>query len=194
MRRRERVFSYLGAKSEAFAFSFQVLEHDMGKCLGFLLFAIVFILPVFAQAQAGPAREGLSPPPPRGRMMGPKHHPMADWARRLNLTEAQLEKLRELRESYLQDTLTWRNERLVQRYHLRNMLRDPKVDAEKILAKQKEISKLEAKIQERTVLFQLEAREILTPEQLRLLPRDWGGEGFEHHRMMPGRGPRMERE
>ena len=72
--------------------------------------------------------------------MGPMHHPMADWARRLNLTEAQLEKLRELRESYLQDTLTWRNERLVQRYHLRNMLRDPKVDAEKILAKQKEIS------------------------------------------------------
>ncbi len=165
----------------------------MGKRLILLLFAIILILPVLAQAQAGPSGEDLGSPPPRGRMMGPMHHPMADWARRMNLTEAQMEKLRELRESYLQDTLTWRNERLVQRYHLRNMLRDPKVDAAIILAKQKEISDLEAKIQERTVLFQLEARGILTPEQMRLLPRDWGGEGFEHHRMMPGRGPRRER-
>jgi protein CpxP len=188
-----RIFLFLGARSEAFGFSFQEFRNDMGKRLVLLSFVVMLILPVLAQAQAGPAEEGLGPTPPRGRMMGPMHHPMADWARRLNLTEAQMEKLRELRESYLQDTLAWRNERLIQRYHLRNMLRDPKVDPAKILAKQKEISELEAKIQERTVLFQLEAREVLTPEQMQLLPRDWGGEGFEHHRMMPGRGPRMER-
>ena len=186
-------FFCLGARRKAFAFSFQKLRNDRGKRLVLLFLVIIFIFPVLAQAQAGPAGKDLGPPPARERMMGPMHHPMADWARRLNLTETQMEKLRELRESYLQDTLSWRNERLIQRYRLRKMLRDPKVDAAKILAKQREISELEAKIQERTVLFQLETREVLTPEQLQLLPRDWGWEGFKHHRMMPGRGPRMEK-
>ena len=149
------------------------------------------MIPALGHPQPAPEGEEVPGPPPHGRMTGPRHPAMGDWARRLNLSEDQLARLRGLRETYLQDTLGWRNERLVKRYQLRNRLRDPEAEPAKILAKQREISELEAKIQERTVLFQLEAREILTPEQIQLLPRDWGGEGFEHHRMMPGRGPRM---
>jgi Spy/CpxP family protein refolding chaperone len=185
-----RPSSGVPSRGEVFAVPALDFGTKMIKRIALLIGFILF--PIIAQAQAGPEADRPEPPA-QGPMMGPMHHPMVDWVRRLNLTEEQMEKLRKLREAYLQDTLAWRNERLVKRYNLRNMLRDPQADAAKILAKQREISELDAKIQERTVLFQLAAREILTPEQLQLLPRDWGGEGFEHHRMMPGRGPRMER-
>ena len=152
------------------------------------------MVPALGYTQPRPEGNGLPGPPPHGRMMGPRHHhPMGEWARRLNLSEEQIARLRGLREAYLQDTLNWRNERLVRRYHLRNLLRDPNAEPAKILAKQKEISELEAKIQERKVLYQLQMREVLTPEQIQLLPPGSPPDGFESPWMMPGRVPRRER-
>jgi hypothetical protein len=50
---------------------------------------------------------------------------MMDWAGRLNLTGEQTARLQELRESYLRDTLVWRNELVVKRFDLRDLLRNP---------------------------------------------------------------------
>ncbi len=123
-----------------------------------------------------------------GMMRGPMATPMEDWFRRLNLTEEQSAKLRESRESYLKDTLAWRNELVVKRFDLRDMLfRNKQPDPNQILAKQREISELEAKIEERAVLHQLEVRKILTPEQIQLLPPFFGTGGFR------GPGPGMMR-
>ena len=126
--------------------------------------------------------------------MGPMHRHMEDWSRQLNLTEEQVVKLQAIRESYLRDTLVWRNELVVKRFDLRDLLNDPRSDPNHVLAKQREISDLESRIQERTVLSHLEMRKVLTPEQIKLLPPWFGGGGFRGHRMMPGGGPGRGRE
>jgi len=120
------------------------------------------------------------------------HPPMVDWASRLNLTEEQTARLQELRESYLRDTLVWRNEVMIKRFDMRDLLRNPRADSNEILAKQREISALESKIQERSILHQIEMRKVLTPEQIQLLPP--GGEGMYGPPLMPGRGRGMGRE
>lgn len=99
---------------------------------------------------------------------------MEDWARQLNLSEEQVVRLQGLRESCLRDTLVWRNELVIKRFDLRDLLRNPQADPQQVLAKQREISELESKIQERAVLHQLEMRKVLTPEQIKLLPPGFG--------------------
>jgi Spy/CpxP family protein refolding chaperone len=122
------------------------------------------------------------------------HHPMEDWARQLNLTEEQTAKLQALRESYLRETLVWRDSLVIKRFDLRDLLRDPQSDPNQVLAKQREISDLESKIQERAVLHQLEMRKVLTPEQIKLLPPGVGFGGFRGQGMMRGGGPGRGRE
>ncbi len=146
-----------------------------------------------ALAQGPPEKKGWEFRGGRGMMMNPMHSPMMDWASRLNLTEEQSAKLQELRDSYLRDTMEWRNELLIKRFDLRDLLNNPKADTNAILAKQREVSELESKIQERALLFQIEMRKVLTPEQIQLLPPPGGG-GMYGPPMMPGRGRGMGRE
>jgi len=126
--------------------------------------------------------------------MGPMHHPTEDWARQLNLTEEQTVKLQALRESFLRETLVWRDQLVIKRFDLRDLLRDPQSDPNQALAKQREISDLESKIQERVVLHQLEMRKVLTPEQIKLLSPGFGFGGFRGRGMMRGGGPGRGRE
>lgn len=142
-----------------------------------------------ALAQGPPEKKGWDYQGGRGMMMGP---PMMDWASRLNLTEEQTTRLQELRDSYLRDTMVWRNELLIKKYDLRDLLNNPKADTNTVLAKQREISELESKVQERFLLFQIEMRKVLTPEQIQLLPP--GGGWMYGPSMMPGRGRGMGRE
>ena len=150
-------------------------------------------LPASALAQGPPEGKGPDFQGRRG-MMGPMHRPMEDWARRLNLTEEQTVKLQALRESSLRETLVWRDSLVIKRFDLRDLLRDPQSDPNQVMAKQREISDLESKIQERAVLHHLEMRKVLTPEQIKLLPPWLGTGGFRGHRMMPGGGPGKGRE
>ena len=140
-------------------------------------------------AQGPPVRKGWEE---RGGRGGPMHPPMMDWASQLNLSPEQAARLQELREAYLRDTLTWRNELLVKRFDLRDLLRNPQSDSQAILDKQREISALESKIQERAIRLQIELRKVLTPEQIKLLPPHAGG--MFGPPMMPGRGRGMGRE
>lgn len=156
-----------------------------------LIFSILFILmnlSSLALAQGPPEKKGFEFRGGRGMMMGP----MMDWASRLNLSEEQTARIQELRDSYLRDTLVWRNELLIKRFDLRDMMRDPQADPNAMLAKQREISELESKIQERALLYRIEIRKVLTPEQIQLLPPGPGG--MYGPPMMPGRGRGMGRE
>jgi len=120
--------------------------------------------------------------------------PMIDWVRRLNLTEEQTIRLQKLRESYLRDTLVLRNELVIGRFDLKDLLENPQAEPDQVLAKQREISSLESKLQERTVLYQLEMRQVLTSEQIKLLPPAFGFRGLPGPRMMPGWGREIGRE
>lgn len=158
----------------------------------FLLLLLLAFVPPDAPAQGPPGKRGWDDRGGRGMRMGPMHGPMMDWASQLNLTPDQCAKLQELRESYLRDTLHWRNELIVKRFDLRDLLQNPQAEPQLILGKQREISDLEAKIQERGLLLHLEMRKVLTPEQTKLLPPHWGG--IPGSPGMPGRGRHMGRE
>jgi Spy/CpxP family protein refolding chaperone len=157
----------------------------------FLFFLLIFSLSALAQ---GPPEKDWEYRRGRGMMRGPMHHPMQDWAKQLNLTDEQVARLQELRESYLGDTLAWRNELVINRFDLRELLHNPRADANQVLAKQREVSALESKIEERAVLYQLEMRKVLTPDQIKLLPPGFGFGGYRGQQMMPGRGRGMGRE
>ncbi len=107
--------------------------------------------------------------------------PMEDWVKRLNLSEEQAQQIQALRDAYRRDTLPWRDDLMIKRFQLRDMIRDPQADPNQVLAIQREVSDLESKVEERTVIFQLDLRKVLTPDQIRLLPP--GPVGF------PGLGP-----
>jgi Spy/CpxP family protein refolding chaperone len=161
--------------------------------LFFLTFLLGVSLSSLGLAQGSPEKKGWQFRGGRGMMMNRMHSPMMDWASRLNLTEEQTARLQQLRDSYLQDTMEWRNELLIKRFDLRDLMNNPKADTNAILGKQREISELESKIQERALLFQIEMRKVLTPEQIQLLPPPGGG-GMYGPSMMPGRGRGMGRE
>ena len=76
---------------------------------------------------------------------------------------------------------------------MQDLLRQPQTDSNQVLSKQREVSELESKIQERMVIYQLEVRKVFTPEQIRLLPPAFDSPGPGRHRMRgPGPGMRIE--
>jgi Spy/CpxP family protein refolding chaperone len=115
-------------------------------------------------------------------------YPFEGLAKELNLTDEQVAGLKQLRETFLRDTLEWRNDLVIKRFDLQDMMRQPQADTNQILNRQREVSELESRIQERMVLYQLGIRKILTPDQIKLLPPHWGPPGYGRHRMMRGRG------
>ena len=127
--------------------------------------------------------------------MGPMYSSLEELAKELNLTPNQLATLQQLRQSFFQETLGWRNDLVIKRFDLQDLLRQPQADVNQVLSKQREVSELESRIQERMVLYQLEMRKVLTPDQIKLLPPDMGSPGFGRHRgMMRGSGPGMKSE
>ncbi len=132
--------------------------------------------------------------PEKGRGMGPPPRAMEHWFGRLHLSPEQVIRLQEIHQSFLRDTLAWRNDLAVKRFDLRDLLANPQADPNQVLAKQREVSDLEARIQERSVLYRLEMRKVLTPEQIKLLPPRFDFGGFREPGMMPGRGRGMGRE
>ena len=111
--------------------------------------------------------------------MGMGHdHPPCWLPDDLHLTAEQVEKLRSVQASYLNDIGSLRNDLLNKRYELRGLMSDPASKADDIKAKQEEVFVLEAHIQEMVIDYQLKVREILTPEQFRLwISRNQAGFG-----------------
>jgi Spy/CpxP family protein refolding chaperone len=125
-----------------------------------ILFSVaLFFLPYpFACAQ-WPVQRGM------GSVQG---HPPCWLPEDLHMTAEQMEKLKSIQGSYLNDITSLRNDLLNKRYELKRLILDPTSNADDIRAKQQEVFVLETQIQEKQIDYQLKVREILTPQQFRL--------------------------
>jgi Spy/CpxP family protein refolding chaperone len=96
------------------------------------------------------------------------------YAPNFNLTADQTGKLTGLQQQFLNESLPIRNELATKALELRTMMAQPAGDAAKISAKQQEIFALQQKMQEKSLAYQTNARNILTPQQLSMLPPGCG--------------------
>ncbi len=110
-----------------------------------------------------------------------------------NLAAEQSSKIQTLREAFLKEAEPLQKDLWTKRTELRNLWRSSNPDPAVITAKQKEISDLQGKLQEKASNLRLEIRKVLTPEQLAQLPvfgQDAGfGPGMGFGRRMGMRGP-----
>ncbi|MBN1848910.1 MAG: periplasmic heavy metal sensor [Deltaproteobacteria bacterium] len=124
----------------------------------------------------------------RGPAMGQGNNPAyggpyTNYAPQPNLTDEQRTQLDQLHKKFYDETVQIRNELGSKSLELNNLLRSSNPDATKVKALQKEISDLRAKLDEKRVDFDLEARKIV-PEGY-----DFGmGYGRGHAHVMPGMG------
>jgi len=121
---------------------------------------------------------------------GPHH----TFGLRLNLTEAQKEKMKELVKRFRPGTHDLKYDIAIKRLELRKLFTDPKTDSAVLLAKEKELNGLRLKLMDRRAEMKVEWRNILAPEQIAMLDRidrhhrhEWHHRG--HHPWGPERGP-----
>ncbi len=128
----------------------------------------VMVVALFATAGVAMA-QGLGKGPGMGMGYGP-HSGGPSFAGpglwgAFNLTPEQVEKMKALRKSFLEQVLPLRNELKSKKFELKALWVQRNPDEGKILAKQKEINALKAQLQEKVTKNRLEMRKILTPEQ-----------------------------
>jgi len=113
--------------------------------------------------------------PGYGRGMGSGFGPTGCWfAPGINLTAEQSSKLSGLQQQFLNETLPIRNELAAKSLEVRSLMAQPGMDASKITEKQREIFALQQKLQEKSLTYQSDARNILSPQQLSALPPGCG--------------------
>jgi Spy/CpxP family protein refolding chaperone len=104
-------------------------------------------------------------------------------------TPEQRTKFQELRQKFDDETAQLRGTTLTKRLELQSLWIDPKADPKAIQEKEKELRALQDQMRDKAVQFRLEARKVLTPEQLAQFGPGWGmGPGFGGRRMA-GYGP-----
>ena len=103
----------------------------------------------------------------------------------LNLTQEQIQKMREIRERFEADTHDLRYDIREKRIEMRKLFTDPKTGDAALQAKHRELSGLVMKLMDRKAQMKLEWRKVLTPEQIRMLDRF----PFRHFMGRCGHGP-----
>lgn len=119
--------------------------------------------------------------------MGPGLGMNSYIASTLNLTEDQKAQIQTKQEVFQEEINPLRDELFSKRMELRELWAKANPDQGLISAKQKEIQAIQNQIQEKTTQYQLECRELLTPEQQEKLGTTvahhggWGGPGRKMH-------------
>ncbi len=104
-------------------------------------------------------------------------------------TPEQRTKLQELNQKFNDETAQLRGTILTKKLELQSLWTNPKADPKAIQEKEKELTSLQDQMRDKSTQFRLEARKVLTPEQLAQFGPGWGmGRGFGGGRMM-GYGP-----
>jgi Spy/CpxP family protein refolding chaperone len=88
----------------------------------------------------------------------------------INLTQDQSTKLNTLHQAFLKDTSNLNVKIEQKQLELNSLLLEPNPDSGKVTKLQKEISDVQLQLSEKRVSYQLEARKILTTEQIAQLP------------------------
>jgi Spy/CpxP family protein refolding chaperone len=99
-----------------------------------------------------------------------------------NLSAEQAAKLQKIRSDRFAEAAMVRTEMVTKRMELQALFREPVLDQAKITAKQKEMTALQAQMQEKALAARIAMAEVLTPEQRAQLPAVGPGMG-------PGFGP-----
>ena len=110
-----------------------------------------------------------------------------DSGKTSSLTPEQRTQLQEMRRKFHDETSQLRESIFSKRQELRSLWSDPNADPKVIINKEKEVRELQDQMQDKMVQFKLEARKVLTPEQLSQFGERGMGPGFGHG---PGMGPR----
>lgn len=154
-------------------------HHDEAGALDELLAA-----DVGADGADGAMRHGMR----RGPGMGRRGPARAALREKLNLTDAQKERLADIRDRHARAAIPIQGDLRVAGLDLRKLMRADKPDQRAIDAQIDRIASLRASLQKARVAGQLEARAVLTPAQQKIMRESRGG------RMGPGRmgerGPR----
>ncbi len=109
-----------------------------------------------------------------------------DWS---PLTPEQQTKFQQLRQKFDDETAQLKGNILTKRLQLRSLWENPKADSKAILEREKELTSLQDKLRDKRVQFRLEARSLLTPEQIAQFGSSRGmGRGFDRSYGEYGRG------
>jgi Spy/CpxP family protein refolding chaperone len=136
------------------------------------LMVVICLSAAYAFAQ-GP---GFGPGPGAGSQWGERH----GWGSRghnkaLNLTADQKTKMNELRTKFREENAQIIGAMVSKRIELQSLWSNPKAEAKAIQDKEKELRDLQNQMRDKAVQMRLEARKVLTPEQI----AQWGaGRGF----------------
>ena len=87
-----------------------------------------------------------------------------------NLSAEQVAKIQKIQGDRYAEMATVRTEMFTKRTELRNLFHEPVLDQAKIAAKQKEITALQAQMQEKALATRTAVAEVLTPEQRAQMP------------------------
>jgi Spy/CpxP family protein refolding chaperone len=97
--------------------------------------------------------------------MGPGMGTPFQWASNLNLSEDQKAQIETRQQVFAEEMSPLRDKLFSRRMELRELWSQPSPDQARIAAKQQEIRALQSEIQERATQYQLDCRQLLTPEQ-----------------------------
>ncbi len=115
---------------------------------------------------------------------GPGHRGMHEsWGpgKDYPLTSEQRTKFQELRRKFREDNAKLIGAIVTKKLELQSLWTDPKADPKAILGKEKELRDLKDQLKDKAVQMKLEARKLLTPEQI----ENWKpGRGMHHGHMM----------
>jgi Spy/CpxP family protein refolding chaperone len=109
----------------------------------------------------------------------------------LNLGAEQVAQIQKIQGDRYAEMASVRTEMVTKRTEFRNLFREPVLDQAKIGAKQKEITALQAQMQEKALATRTAVAETLTPEQRAQMPAYGPGVGGGRGMGMMGRGPGM---
>ena len=129
-------------------------------CMALMLAA----LPAFEGAYAQQGQGKSKPGAPSGDGLFP------GCPLNLNLTQEQTTKLQELRNSFFKDTAGLWSDIFKKEQDMDVLMLEKSIDTEKAKKLQDEISGLHAQIAQKRLQAQLDARKLLTPEQIAQLP------------------------
>lgn len=98
-------------------------------------------------------------------LMGPGFRLNPHLASVLDLTEEQKAQIQAKQEAFLEEINPLRNRLFSRKMEMRDLWGQGNPDQSRISAKQREIQAIQSQIQEKTIQYQMECRELLTPEQ-----------------------------
>lgn len=142
------------------------------KKITMITLAVVMALAIASQAMAFNGGYG------RGRGGGPCFQGDVGGVAGLNLTDAQNEKIRALREAQLKEIQPLQEKMFSKRGELRQLWLQKNPDENKIKAAYKDMRTLRDQMQDKMLSHKMAMYKVLTPEQQSKLQASYGGRGF----------------